>query len=72
MIIEDAHVNVTGVVNWFTKGTLIGDYVIIEDIRGSKIMELNRWKSQRTMMIDRHYMDYFGPNATSSLILAQR
>ena len=72
MIIEDAHVNVTGVVNWFTGATAVGDYVIIEDIRGSKIMELNGWKSQRTMMIDRHYMDYFGPNATSSLILAQR
>ena len=72
MIIEDAHVNVTEVVNWFTTGTLFGDYVIVEDVRGSKMDELNKWKSQRTMMIDRHYMDYFGPNATSCLILAQR
>ena len=44
MIIEDAHVNVVGVVNWFARSSRIGDYVIIEDIRGSKIMELNRWK----------------------------
>ena len=72
MIIEDAHVNVTGVVNWFAKGTLLGDYVIIEDIRGSKMEELNEWKLHREMMIDRHYMDYFGPNATSSLILTHR
>ena len=72
MIIEDAHVNVVGVVNWFAKSTLIGDYVIIEDVRGSKMEELNEWKSHREMMIDRHYMDYFGPNATSSLILAHR
>ena len=72
IIIEDAHVNVTGVINWFTAGTLFGDYVIIEDVRGSKMDELNKWKSQQTMKIDRHYMDYFGPNATSSLILTQR
>ena len=72
MIIEDAHVNVTGVINWFSGGTILGDYVIIEDVRGSKMDELNKWKGHRSMMIDRHYMDYFGPNATSCLILAQR
>ena len=72
MIVEDAHVNVTGVLDWFVKDMENGDYLIAEDVRGGKYKELMEWEAPECIKIDRHYMDYFGPNATANLIFTQR
>ena len=64
LIIEDAHVNVNGVMEYFAKHMHRGDYIIIEDSRGKKGSKL---KVPSSLLVDTYYCDYFGRNATSSV-----
>ena len=64
LIIEDAHVNVNGVMEYFTKHMHEGDYMIIEDSRGEKGSTL---QVPSSLLVDTYYCDYFGRNATSAV-----
>ena len=71
LILEDAHQNITGIVKLFSEAMEKGDYLIIEDVRGSisKILDtllpaLNSTGMKRSA----HYTDFFGPNATANSI----
>ena len=64
LVIEDAHVNVNGVMEYFTKQMYEGDYLIIEDSRGKKGSTL---KVPPELKVDTYYCDYFGRNATSAV-----
>ena len=64
LIIEDAHVNVNGVIEYFTKHMQRDDYMIIEDSRGVKGSTL---QVPSSLLVDTYYCDYFGRNATSAV-----
>ena len=64
LIIEDAHVNVNGVMEYFTKHMQRDDYMIIEDSRGVKGSTL---QVPSSLLVDTYYCDYFGRNATSAM-----
>jgi len=71
IILEDAHIEVNKVVEYFEKHMHVGDYMIIEDTRGKKGSTL---EIPSTLHVDAYYCDYFGRNATSSMntILCKR
>ena len=64
LIIEDAHVNVNGVMEYFSKHMYEGDYMIIEDSR-SKMQSTLQVPPE--LKVDTYYCDYFGRNATSAV-----
>jgi len=68
IIIEDAHVNLLGVINHFTPYLRAGDYLIIEDSRVEKTDILRKWASinSKRFKVDTKYTDFYGRNATCS------
>lgn len=68
IVVEDAHVNVSQVVSHLSLNMITGDYMIIEDTRGSKSTDVLAWSSlsKSKFKIDTKYTDFFGRNATSS------
>ena len=64
LILEDAHIEVNRVMEYFEKHMHVGDYMIIEDTRGKKG---NALKVPNTLHVDAYYCDYFGRNATSAM-----
>ena len=64
IILEDAHIEVNKVMEYFEKHIHVGDYMIIEDTRGKKGSAL---EIPNSLHVDAHYCDYFGRNATSSM-----
>ena len=71
IILEDAHIEVNKVMEYFEEHMHSGDYMIIEDTRGKKGSAL---EIPNTLHVDAHYCDYFGRNATSAMntILCKR
>ena len=66
LVIEDAHVNVYGVLAHFDRQMRRGDYVVAEDLalhRG-KYLEVKRFAIDRGYLVDTFYTDMFGYNAT--------
>lgn len=64
LVVEDAHVNVSGVLGFFASFIVSGDYLFIEDTETKQddirhLMEVNAG-----LAVDRKYVDYFGPNRT--------
>ena len=71
LILEDAHQNITGIVKLFSEAMEKGDYLIIEDVRGSigRILDtLLPAMISTGMKRSSHYTDFFGPNATANSI----
>ena len=68
IIIEDAHVNLLGVINHFTPYLHVGDYLIVEDSRVDKTDILRKWAStnSKKFKVDTKYTDFYGRNATCS------
>jgi len=66
LIIEDAHVNVLNVLNFFDKYLQKDDYFIIEDSSGKHnyIKEFMHLKNSK-YKVDQYYIDFFGTNITS-------
>ena len=64
LILEDAHVNINGILEYFHNTMHTGDYIVIEDSRGRLQTKLN---VPNTLYVDTHYCDYFGRNSTSSM-----
>jgi cephalosporin hydroxylase len=65
LVIEDAHVDVGGVLSYFHGLTHPGDYVIVEDSDGKRA-ELQRFflRHPGAYKVDTRYTDFFGRNAT--------
>jgi cephalosporin hydroxylase len=65
MLIEDAHVNVYGVLSHFHSYLMQGDYVVIED-SPSKQDDISKFLIQEPdcYKVDTYYTDFFGRNAT--------
>lgn len=68
LIIEDAHINISGVLNHFSKSMVAGDYIIIEDSL-TKQEDVGQWasKNEQDFTVDTYYTDFFGINATSAV-----
>lgn len=67
LFVEDAHVNVGGVLSHFHQFFAAGDYVVVED-SGSKQEEIGKFLARRPgcYKLDTRYTDFFGRNATCS------
>jgi cephalosporin hydroxylase len=67
LVIEDAHINVHGVLAYIDGFLVKGDYLFVEDSR-DKSGDLDRFSSERPhrYKIDTRYTDFFGRNATSA------
>ena len=66
IIIEDAHVNINNVLNFFDKYLKKDDYLIIEDSSGKQksIKKFTDLKDAK-YKVDQFYLDFFGTNITS-------
>ena len=64
IILEDAHIEVNKVMEYFEEHMHSGDYMIIEDTRGKKGSAL---EIPNSLHVDSYYCDYFGRNATSAM-----
>ena len=64
LVVEDAHVNVTPVLKYFSDKMIEGDMMIVED-SGTKQQDIN--SLSRKLKIDTKFTDYFGFNNTSSI-----
>ena len=64
LIVEDAHVEVNKIMEYFEGHMHRGDYLIIEDSRGKPQTKL---EVPNTLYVDAYYCDYFGINATSAM-----
>jgi len=67
LVLEDAHVNVVGVLQWFDRHLHAGDYVIIEDTvdtqKANAVSHFLSLQPTGKYAVDAHLCDYFGPNA---------
>ena len=65
LLIEDAHVNVQGVLKYFHPQLLPGDYIIVEDSWG-KTGEIRNFLAENPdcYMVDTLFTDFFGRNST--------
>ena len=74
IVIEDAHVNVRGVLEFFHESLNIGDYLIIED-SGQALEPHSKQPviadfisiKNNCYQVDTHYCDFFGHNVTCSV-----
>lgn len=68
LVIEDAHVNVYGVLSHFHPHLHRGDYVVVED-SGFKhdFIRMFLQRHPEDYKLDTHYLDFFGRNATCSI-----
>ena len=65
IVIEDAHVNVSGVLGYFHQHLAQGDYCVVEDSQPKQV-EIGRFLAQYPgcYKVDTYYTDFFGRNAT--------
>ena len=66
IVVEDAHVNIGGVVEHFSAFMRPGDYLVIEDTDAESALGKYLLKHPRRYLVDTYYTDYFGYNATCS------
>ncbi|OLT52569.1 hypothetical protein BJF87_13665 [Gordonia sp. CNJ-863] len=64
LIIEDAHVNIDGVLNHFDQFMHPGDYIMIEDVDAEPILGPFLVSRPNRYKVDTHFTDFFGHNAT--------
>ena len=65
LIIEDCHVNLNGILNFFDKKMIPNDYFIIEDNVTFKQEVLQKFMKDKKYYIDTRYTDFFGYNNCS-------
>tara|TARA_Y100000310_G_C20691799_1_gene822776 strand:- start:1210 stop:1935 length:726 start_codon:yes stop_codon:yes gene_type:complete len=66
LIIEDCHVNLEGILNYFDEHTQPNDYIIIEDNTQKKQKTLDNFMSaHNNYYIDTYYSDFYGYNNCS-------
>jgi len=70
LLIEDAHVNVYGVLCFFHPYIARGDYVVVEDsMNPGKLEAISRFMTEYPDLykVDTYYTDFFGRNATCAM-----
>lgn len=65
LFIEDAHVNVSGTLKKLLTFAKPGDYFFVED-SATKQEDLKKILDVPGLYLDRHYLDFFGKNSSSS------
>ena len=65
LIIEDCHVNLKGILNFFDKEMIQGDYLIIEDNNKAKQKIIKNFMKNKKYQVDTRYTDFFGYNNCS-------
>jgi cephalosporin hydroxylase len=65
LVIEDAHVNVAGVLAWLHERLAIGDYLVVEDsdVKRDALAAFDAAYPGQ-YKVDTRYTDFFGRNAT--------
>lgn len=68
LVIEDAHVNIPGVLSFFDKALEPGDYLVVEDSLSKRphLTEFLR-SAVRSYALDAKYADLFGENCTCAI-----
>ena len=68
IILEDAHVNILNILNFFDNILNKEDYLIVEDSE-NKQKEINTFMQNKTQKykLDQFYLDFFGTNITSCI-----
>lgn len=67
LVIEDAHVNVLGILTHFDQHLRPGDYLVVEDNVGKDFdLGLFLQSRRKRFLVDTAYTDLFGENATSA------
>lgn len=64
LIVEDAHVNIGGVLEHLDRFMRTGDYLVIEDVEAESVLGPFLGSRPRRYKVDTHFTDYFGHNAT--------
>ena len=64
LIVEDAHVNTLEVLKFFNTFLVSGDYLFVEDTETKQHDLKTLMEGNGDLMVDRKYVDYFGPNMT--------
>ncbi|KAJ1627555.1 Rhamnosyl O-methyltransferase/Cephalosporin hydroxylase [Pavlovales sp. CCMP2436] len=66
LVLEDAHVNVRGVLEWFDAHLREGDYIVIEDTvdpaKAEAVRDFLASQPEGRYAVDAHLCDYCGPN----------
>tara|TARA_R100000995_G_scaffold53120_1_gene25845 strand:- start:230 stop:1024 length:795 start_codon:yes stop_codon:yes gene_type:complete len=65
LIIEDCHINLKGILNFFDKQMIQGDYLIVEDNDETKQEIIQNFMKNKTYQVDTRYTDFFGYNNCS-------
>jgi cephalosporin hydroxylase len=63
--IEDCHINLKGILNFFDKQMIQGDYLIVEDNDETKQEIIQNFMKNKTYQVDTRYTDFFGYNNCS-------
>ncbi|PPS23546.1 hypothetical protein BVY10_27585 [Pseudomonas amygdali pv. morsprunorum] len=66
LIVEDSHVNIQGILEYFSKFMQPGDYFIIEDENAESDIGKHLLMHPGQYWVDTFFTDYFGYNATCS------
>lgn len=66
LVIEDAHVNIGGILAHLDRHLCTGDYVVIEDENAEHDLGLHLLAHPGRLRVDTFFTDYFGCNATCS------
>jgi cephalosporin hydroxylase len=68
LIVEDAHENVHEVLRYLDEFAIAGDYLFIEDsIEKQEALKAFLAERPNRYLVDAHYADFFGRNATSAM-----
>ncbi len=65
LVIEDCHSNLSGILNYFDKQMISGDYLIIEDNSKRKQKIMDEFNNINNYAIDTRYSDFYGYNNCS-------
>jgi len=66
LVIEDAHVNIGGILKHLAGHLRAGDYLVIEDENAERDVGLHLLDHPGKLLVDTFFTDYFGINATCS------
>jgi cephalosporin hydroxylase len=67
LVVEDAHVNVPNTLKFFNEFFVDGDYFYIEDTENKQDDIKNLMETNKNLLVDKRYIDYFGPNMTCAV-----
>jgi hypothetical protein len=68
LVIDDAHVSTTELIETFVDHATAGDYLVLEDsVNKHQAIAESRAVRESLLVLDTRYLDYFGRNSTSAM-----